>query len=109
MLLAYNSNLHPAESFTDIIDSCCRFGGAVREQLGWDQLGIDLRLGLQAIAEWQEQPDLAAAGKARLADAGLVVTTINAFPLEPFQVEVVKQGRIARIGSRLSASKQRLP
>lgn len=92
MLLAYNTNLHPAEDLEAITASCERFGGGVRAGLGWDLVGLDLRLGLQAIDQAVADPSLVDEMRRRLDAAGLQTTTINAFPLGLFQADVVKQG-----------------
>ncbi len=87
--LAYNSNLHPAESIDELIDSFAAFSAPVREGLGWDRLGVDLRLGSQAIAECADAKRLDAL-RASVDKHQLSIHTINAFPLSPFQTEVVK-------------------
>ena len=87
--LAYNSNLHPAEDLAAIADQVARFGGAVRQRLGWPRLGVDLRLGSRALAEAASQ---GVAGLRRACDgAGLQIDTLNLFPLQPFQNERVKE------------------
>ncbi len=87
--LAYNSNLHPAESVAELIQTLDHFSAAVRAGLAWDALGIDLRLGSQAVRDCQD-----AAVTKQLRDClernHLHAHTINAFPLSPFQSAVVK-------------------
>ncbi|TVR13155.1 MAG: hypothetical protein EA401_07435 [Planctomycetota bacterium] len=64
------------------------FAQGVREHSGLSRIGIDLRLGSQAIAE----ADLTSCRqwRDRFAAAGLAFTSLNAFPLRPFQADVVK-------------------
>lgn len=88
-LLAFCSNLLPEEDLDGLGRHLAAFGRAVRQGLGWDRLGVDLRLGSRAIAEAGD-PRARERFRARLDAAGLVVTTINAFPLEAFQAPVVK-------------------
>jgi len=88
--LAYNSNLHPAETVAEMVDAIEGFAGPLRERLGWERLGIDLRLGSVAIHECQSDPARLARLRAALDRAGAVAYTINAFPLSAFQSEVVK-------------------
>lgn len=88
--LAYTSNLHPAESVAEI---CARLGDftyPLRQRLGWDRIGIDLHLGGAAIRELRDSPGTLERLRRALDRAGAVVPTINAFPLEPFQVAEVK-------------------
>jgi sugar phosphate isomerase/epimerase len=87
--LAFNSNLHPAETVSEIIEGVLPLARAVRERLGWQRIGLDLRLGSRAIAELAAAAVLARLRRACDA-AGVVISTINAFPLAPFQAERVK-------------------
>ena len=83
--LGYSTNLHVAETLDDIIAVVVPAAAAVRARLGWERLGIDLRLGLAALADgrWERL-------RATCDRAGLSAHTLNGFPLEPFQVAVVK-------------------
>lgn len=84
--LAYGTNLHPAETLDQIIATVVPAARGIRERLGWERLGVDLRLGLAAIRD---------GGWARLRKAldaaGLSAHTINGFPLRPFQAARVKE------------------
>jgi hypothetical protein len=83
--LAYSTNLHPAESSAEIGEALVRFAGPLRAELGWDRLGLDLRLGSRALGG-----DLPALR--RILDAqGLSAHTLNGFPLRPFQAARVKE------------------
>ena len=83
--LAYSTNLHPAESSGEIAAALVRFAGPLRAELGWERLGLDLRLGSQAL-----RGDLTALR--RVLDAQrLSAHTLNGFPLRPFQVVRVKE------------------
>lgn len=84
--LSYSTNLHRAESSADLLTEVVPFAGLLRRDLGWDRLGLDLRLGFAAL-------DLDPGVFRRSCEAqGLVVHTLNGFPLEPFQAPVVKEG-----------------
>jgi sugar phosphate isomerase/epimerase len=83
--LAYSSNLHPAESCAEIAQALRRFAGPLRRELGWERLGVDLRLGSQAL-----DGDLDLIRRA-LDDEGLSAHTLNGFPLRPFQAARVKE------------------
>ncbi|MBN8524741.1 MAG: hypothetical protein J0M02_05325, partial [Planctomycetes bacterium] len=83
--LAYSTNLHAAESAGEIAQALADFAGPLRQDLGWERLGVDLRLGSAAL-----RGDLAALR--RVLDAhGLSAHTINGFPLRPFQAARVKE------------------
>lgn len=84
--LSYGTNLHPAETLDQVIATVVPAARAVRERLGWDRLGVDLRLGLAAIADggWLRL-------RKALDAAGLSAHTINGFPLRPFQAAKVKE------------------
>ena len=83
--LAYSTNLHAAESAEEIAVALARFAGPLRQRLGWDRLGVDLRLGSAAL-----RGDLGALR--RTLDAHrLSAHTLNGFPLRPFQAARVKE------------------
>lgn len=88
--LAYNSNLHPAETVDEMIAAIGGFAGPLRARLGWDAVGIDLRLGTVAIHQCMSDPGKLADLRRALDAAGAEAYTINAFPLSAFQTEVVK-------------------
>ena len=89
-VLGYNSNLHPAEHVSELIEKLDAFAATVRQQLGWQRLGVDLRLGSVAIEECQH-PETVQALRSCLDTNKLSAHTINAFPLSAFQTKEVKE------------------
>lgn len=87
--IGYSSNLHAAERVGDLEHVLATFTAEARRRLGWSALGIDLRLGSQAIAELAE-PSARTRLRRALDAAGAVAHTLNGFPLRPFQAAVVK-------------------
>lgn len=87
--LGYSSNLHAAESVSDLEHVLTTFTAEVRRRLGWPTLGIDLRLGSKAIGELAQESNGIRLRRA-LDAAGAVAHTLNGFPLRPFQAAVVK-------------------
>lgn len=83
--LGYSTNLHAAEGADAIADALARFAGPLRAELGWERLGVDLRLGLAALAG-----DLVALRRT-LDVHRLSAHTLNGFPLRPFQAARVKE------------------
>ena len=90
-VLGYNSNLHPAETVDELIQKLEDFAAAVRRELNWPKLGVDLRLGSQAIQECQAQETQLQALRDCLQRNHLSAHTINAFPLSAFQTAAVKE------------------
>ncbi|MHC5068173.1 MAG: metabolite traffic protein EboE [Planctomycetota bacterium] len=88
--LSYNSNLHPGETIDELIAALSRFTGPLRQRLGWQRIGIDLRLGSGQIHECQADPRALTRLRRALDEAGAHAYTVNAFPLSPFQHGVVK-------------------
>lgn len=83
--LAYSTNLHAAETPDEIAAALAAFAGPLRARLGWKRLGVDLRLGLAALAgDWGEL-------RRTLDRLHLSAHTINGFPLSPFQAARVKE------------------
>lgn len=82
--LAYSTNLHAAESAGEIAAALAAFAGPLRDRLGWDRLGVDLRLGSAALGG-----DLDALRRT-LDQHRLSAHTLNGFPLRPFQAARVK-------------------
>jgi len=87
--LGYSTNLHAAESVTDLCENLRHFAGQARERLGWKHLGVDLRLGHQAISELADAKALTTL-RVTLDKAKLSAHTLNGFPLGAFQAPVVK-------------------
>ena len=88
--LAYSTNLHAAETVDDLVDTLWSFAGTARDRLGWDRLGLDLRLGSCAIAELADNGARARLRRC-LDEHRLSAHTLNAFPLGFFQAETVKR------------------
>lgn len=85
----YSSNLHAAETVAELERTLDGFTAEVRLRLGWDSVGLDLRLGSVAIAELAD-PALRDRLRRSLDRAGAQAYSLNAFPLRPFQAAVVK-------------------
>lgn len=85
--LAYCTNVHPADTLDGVLAALDRYAVPVRETLGVRVLGVGLWLARDAVTE-----ALAAGQKLadQLADRGLEVVTLNAFPYRAFGAEVVK-------------------
>jgi hypothetical protein len=83
--LGYGTNLHAAEDAADIAAVLAAWAGPLRERLGWERLGVDLRLGLRAL-----DGDLSALRRV-LDRHRLSAHTLNGFPLLPFQAARVKE------------------
>jgi len=88
--LGYSTNLHAAESLSDLRARLLPFAADVRQALGWSRLGIDLRLGDVALADLAK-PDAVVALRADFDAAGLSAHTLNGFPLRAFQAPRVKE------------------
>lgn len=88
--LAYSTNLHAAETVAEIADTLWSFAGQARERLGWERLGVDLRLGALALDELAD-PAVRDRLRRTLDEQKLSAHTLNGFPLGRFQAEVVKR------------------
>ncbi len=86
--LGYGTNLHAAESVDEICAALAGPATRIRARLGWDRLGVDLRLGSLALAEGQAGIDRL---RRTLDQHRLSAHTLNGFPLRPFQAAVVKR------------------
>lgn len=88
--LGYSSNLHAAETVVELERVLAAFTAEVRQRLGWERIGLDLRLGSTAIREMGGDPAALARVRRALDQAGASAHSLNAFPLRPFQAAVVK-------------------
>ena len=88
--LGYSTNLHAAETLAELEQRLLPFASGVRTALGWERLGIDLRLGDQALADLA-QPGATARLRAACDRLGLAAHTLNGFPLRAFQAPRVKE------------------
>lgn len=88
--LAYCSNVHPAEDPAGIHSQLRRFAGPVRERLGVDRLGVGLWLPAATASLLASDAAELDALRGVLAEQGLEVVTLNAFPYGGFHDPVVK-------------------
>ncbi len=88
--LGYSSNLHAAETVDELVGTLQRFTSEVRHRLGWERLGLDLRLGSTAIRSLANDATARSTLRRALDDAHISAHSLNAFPLRPFQAAVVK-------------------
>lgn len=89
--LTYCTNIHAGETWAEINTALRRNLPAVKAAISPDApMGVGLRLSAIAAAEL-EQPDTLAELQQFLADNGLYVFTINAFPYGPFHGQRVKE------------------
>jgi hypothetical protein len=88
-LLGYCANVHPGESFADVLGMARGFAGPVRRALGADALGMGLWISRRALDEIGNER----VGELRdvLDEQGLFAFTLNGFPYGNFQAEVVKR------------------
>ena len=88
--LAYCTNVHPTDTLAGVLDALDRYAVPVRDALGVRRLGVGLWLARDAVTELLSTPDGVPRLAAALADRGLEVVTLNAFPYRAFGAEVVK-------------------
>jgi sugar phosphate isomerase/epimerase len=84
--LGYCTNVHPAETAAEVVDTLRRVAGGVRERLDVPALGLGLYLSHRAASETD-----AAKLRDELDRLGLYVFTFNGFPYGGFHAERVKQ------------------
>ena len=88
--LAYCTNVHPAEDLTGVIEQLRRFAAPIRAALGAARLGVGLWLAAPLAASLRASPDDLARLRDELDQLGLEVVTVNGFPYQAFQADVVK-------------------
>ena len=88
--VAYCTNVHPADTLAGVVAALDRYAAPVRGTLGVRRLGIGLWLARDAVSELLAEPGGVRRLAAALADRGLEVVTLNAFPYRAFGAEVVK-------------------
>ncbi len=89
--LTYCTNIHPGESWVEVLANIERHVVAVKARVAPDQpFGIGLRLSAAAARELSE-PSVLAAFRELLAARDLYVFTINGFPYGTFHQQPVKQ------------------
>jgi hypothetical protein len=91
MLPAFNSNLLPGEEVDQILVHLQPFVQGLRVELGWREVGVELRIGRKLIRQCQRDRRAVDRLRRGLDEVGAVVTSINAFPLLPFQDQSRKQ------------------
>ena len=89
--LTYCSNIHPGETWADVLSQLKIHLPALKRQLSPDTpFGVGLRLSAEA-ANTLAEPDALARFRAWLYEQGLYVFTLNGFPYGTFYGEPVKQ------------------
>lgn len=89
--LTYCTNIHPGETWGEVQANLAQHVRAVKQRVAPDRpFGVGLRLSSAAALELA-QPQLRQALRSFLADNGLYVFTINAFPYGAFHGQVVKE------------------
>jgi sugar phosphate isomerase/epimerase len=88
--LAYCTNVHPAETVDGLLAQLRSYAAGVRTSLGADLLGVGLWLPAPAARDLAHDATALQEFRGSLADLGLEVVTLNAFPYAGFHDEVVK-------------------
>ncbi|GAB3266638.1 metabolite traffic protein EboE [Kineosporia babensis] len=88
--LSYCTNMHPAEDLEGIIAQLHNYAGPVRRLLGWPVLGVGLWLPAPAARHLAADPKAVSMLRRTLEVEQLEVVTLNGFPYQAFQAEVVK-------------------
>ncbi|GAA1874843.1 metabolite traffic protein EboE [Myceligenerans crystallogenes] len=89
MHLSYCTNVHPAEDLDGVLAQLAAYAGPVREAAGLDVLGVGLWLPARVALGLDGSASDVARLRGTLADLGLEVRTLNAFPYGGFHSEVV--------------------
>lgn len=88
--VAYCTNVHPAEDLAGVLAQLRRFAGPVRRRLDLPRLGVGLWLSAGLAADLASDRRALADLRSALAEEGLEVVTLNAFPYAGFQSGPVK-------------------
>ncbi|PKH44415.1 Xylose isomerase-like TIM barrel [Nocardioides alpinus] len=88
--LAYGTNVLPAEDVDGLVAQAAATGDRIRRALGSDLVGLGLWLPAGAAHRLAEDPDGVRLVRSRLAEHGVEVVTVNAFPYAAFQEPTVK-------------------
>ncbi|GAB3165402.1 metabolite traffic protein EboE [Myceligenerans halotolerans] len=89
MHLSYCTNVHPAEDVDGVVAQLGAYAGPVRAAAGLDVLGVGLWLPARVAHRLDTSPADLDRLRGALADHGLEVRTLNAFPYGGFHTEVV--------------------
>jgi sugar phosphate isomerase/epimerase len=89
-MIAYCTNVHPADDLPGILDQLDRHAVGVRSRLGVDTLPLGLWLPARVARGLAADPSARGRLRGELAARGLTVSTLNAFPYGDFHGEVVK-------------------
>ncbi|MER1995933.1 MAG: metabolite traffic protein EboE [Arthrobacter sp.] len=90
MQLSYCTNVHPAEDLDGVIRQLREYAGPVRRRAGLDLLGVGLWLPAGLASRLADSDADVALLRGVLAEEGLQIHTLNAFPYGGFHNEVVK-------------------
>lgn len=90
MLLSYCTNVHPAEDLEGVIRQLRDYSGPIRRAAGLDVLGVGLWLPAGLAHQLAGSPGDVDTLRTVLAEEGLQLHTVNAFPFGGFHNEVVK-------------------
>ncbi|MEB7505531.1 metabolite traffic protein EboE [Arthrobacter koreensis] len=90
MQLSYCTNVHPAEDLDGVIRQLRDYAGPVRRRAGLDVLGVGLWLPAGLAGRLARSDADLALLREVLAEQGLQIHTLNAFPYGGFHNEVVK-------------------
>lgn len=89
--LAYGTNVLPAQDVDGLVAQATDLGDRLRAELDVPQVGLGLWLPAAAAHRLAAAPDDVARLRDRLADHGVEIVTLNAFPYADFQGDVVKK------------------
>jgi hypothetical protein len=88
--LSYCTNVHAAEDLDGVIAQLDRFAGPIRQQLDWTTLGVGLWLAAPVATQLANDARLVEELKQALDRRHLEVVTLNGFPYQAFQSDIVK-------------------
>ncbi|MCH9683260.1 MAG: metabolite traffic protein EboE [Deltaproteobacteria bacterium] len=92
MHLTYCSNIHPGESWPEVLQTLERQVPQVKARVSPDApMGVGLRLSARAARELLGRPTALPALRSALDARGLYVFTLNGFPYGPFHGHAIKQ------------------
>ncbi|MDP3890726.1 MAG: xylose isomerase, partial [Nocardioides sp.] len=89
--LGYGTNVLPAEDVDGVVAQATGLGDRLRALLGVPRVGLGLWLPAQAAHRLARAPEEVAQVRTRLAEHGVEVVTLNAFPAADFQGPTVKK------------------